>query len=244
MSSLFINGLEILHDIIPEDVYFRSIPALQQVSTLQLKTPITFFTGENGSGKSTMLEAIAVNYGFNAEGGSRNFNFETKNTHATLSQYIRLCKGGVRPEDDFFLRAESFYNVATYVDQIYENEPYLQNRNFGKSLHEQSHGESFLALVLHRFRGHGLYILDEPEAALSPQRQLSLLLQIHELSKAGSQFIIATHSPILLALPEATIYSFDQGITEIDYETTQAYQITEMFINHRSHMLHRLFNDV
>lgn len=242
MNSLFINGLEIRQDFIPDDAYFKTIPALQQEYPLHIKTPVTFFTGENGSGKSTLLEAIAVNYGFNAEGGSRDFRFETKDTHSTLSQCIRLYKGFSRPEDGFFLRAESFYNVASYVDEIYESEPYLRDRNFGKSLHEQSHGESFLSLVLNRFRGHGIYILDEPEAALSPQRQLSLLLQIHALSKEGSQFIIATHSPILMALPEATILSFDQGITEIDYESTQAYQITEMFINHRSLMLHNLFD--
>jgi predicted ATPase len=223
-----------------EDSYYKRIPAIYNLTTLNFEDNITFFVGENGTGKSTLLEAIAVSCGFNPEGGSRNFMFSSRDTHSALHQYIKLIRGVKRPLDDFFLRAESMYNLATEVEEL--SDPLFIQGYGGKSLHAQSHGESFLALLVHRFRGKGLYLLDEPEAALSPQRQLSMLIRIHELAK-DSQFIIATHSPILLGIPNATIYSFDDdNIHKISYEETESYQVTKLFLNSREQMLHRLLN--
>ncbi|TCL61472.1 putative ATPase [Hydrogenispora ethanolica] len=208
------------------------LPALQHLRVLPFHPKVTFIIGENGAGKSTLLEAIAVAYGLNAEGGSRNFNFSSKATHSELNQYIRLVKGAKRPRDSFFLRAESFYNVATQIDELNVQEFYG-----GGSLHEQSHGESFLALFLNRFGGHGLYLLDEPEAALSPSRQMSLLTRMHELVKEDSQLIIATHSPILMAYPDAWIYQIKEGFEVVRYQDTEHYQIMRSFINHPQKML-------
>lgn len=223
-----------------EDSYYKRIPAIYNLTTLDFEDNITFFVGENGTGKSTLLEAIAVSYGFNPEGGSKNFMFSSRDTHSDLYQHIKLIRGVKRPSDDFFLRAESMYNLATEVENL--SDPGFIQGYGGKSLHAQSHGESFLALLVNRFRGKGLYLLDEPEAALSPQRQLSMLIRIHELAK-DSQFIIATHSPILLGMPNATIYSFDEEeIHKISYEETESYQVTKLFLNSREQMLHRLLN--
>ena len=223
-----------------EDSYYKRIPAIYNLTSLDFENNITFFVGENGTGKSTLLEAIAVSYGFNPEGGSRNFVFSSRDTHSDLHQYIKLIRGVKRPSDDFFLRAESMYNLATEVEEL--SDPLFIQGYGGRSLHAQSHGESFLALLVHRFRGKGLYLLDEPEAALSPQRQLSMLIRIHELAK-DSQFIIATHSPILLGIPNATIYSFDDdNIHKISYEETESYQVTKLFLSSREQMLHRLLN--
>ncbi|RDU23245.1 AAA family ATPase [Anaerosacchariphilus polymeriproducens] len=219
--------------------YYNEILSINNLETLDFKKRITFFVGENGSGKSTLLEAIAVKYGFNPEGGSINYNFSTKPTHSSLSELLTLSKG-IRSKDGFFLRAESFYNMASYVDDIgIDFEGYG-----GRSLHEQSHGESFLTLINNRFRGNGLYLLDEPEAALSPQRQLSLLVMINKLVNNNSQFIIATHSPILLGIDDAAIYSFDNDdINQIPYEETESYNITKLFIENREILLKRLMND-
>ncbi len=228
----------------PEDAYLDQIESIRQLSTLAFHKPVTFLVGENGSGKSTLLEAIAVNFGFNPEGGSRNFSFASADTHSGLHRLIRLSKGVQRPKDGYFLRAESFYNVATEVDRLDENTDDLLEAYGGKSLHKQSHGESFLALVLHRFRGNGLYLLDEPEAALSPTRQLSLLAAIHQLVCRHSQFIIATHSPILMAYPNAEILELGHGaIRTIDYRETEPYQITKAFLDHPQRMLQTLLED-
>lgn len=185
--------------------YLNSLPAVNWLKEhrLMLDTPVTFLVGENGSGKSTLLEAIAVSCGFNAEGGTRNFTFSTRATHSELGEYITVAKRRY-PRDGFFLRAESFYNVATNIDEMDEEpsfSPRLIDSYGGVSLHSQSHGESFLALVQNRFGGEGLYLLDEPEAALSPTRQLTLLGEMYQLVERDSQFIIATHSPILMAYP-------------------------------------------
>ena len=244
MDTKFIREIKIRKDEIPEDSYLREIPAICSVNTVRFEKPVTFFVGENGSGKSTLLEGIAVAYGFNPEGGTRYFNFSTKDTHSELSQAVSVLKGIKRPRDEFFLRAESFYNVATQIDE-YEREQgqYLKYYG-GKSLHCQSHGESFLSLVQNRFLGGGLYLLDEPEAALSPQRQLTLLYLIHELVKKGSQFIIATHSPILLGLPDAEIYSLDNGvISGIPYEDADCYRIMKLFINDKDLFLRQLLQE-
>jgi len=213
--------------------YPYTLPVIQQLNNLNLKENVTFLVGENGIGKSTILEAVAVNYGFNPEGGSKNFNFSTKATHSGLHQHLVLSKGTKYPQDGFFLRAESFYNLATEIERIS-----LGNAYGGKSLHEQSHGESFIALMLNRFRGNGLYLLDEPEAALSPSRQMAVLSIIDDLVKNNSQFIIATHSPILLAYPRAEIYVLTEaGISLTPYKETEHYLITKSFLNNPERML-------
>ena len=237
MNTQFIKGLSIDWNRIAPYSYLREIEALHDLKSLEFTSPITFFVGENGSGKSTLLEAIAIAAGFNPEGGSRNYHFSTFDSHSELCEAIRIVRGYNRPGWGYFLRAESFYNVATkemdYADEDHPSQKY----------HEKSHGESFLTLAQNQFRPHGLYLLDEPEAALSPQRQLTLLINIHECAKAGAQFFIVTHSPILLGMPEAEILTFDEGkLHACSYEETSSYQITELYINNRKQLLERLLD--
>lgn len=237
MNTQFIKGLSIDWKRIAPYSYLREIEALHELKSLEFTSPITFFVGENGSGKSTLLEAIAIAAGFNPEGGSRNYHFSTFDSHSELCEAIRLVRSCNRPGWGYFLRAESFYNVATkemdYADADHPSQKY----------HEKSHGESFLTLAQNQFRPHGLYLLDEPEAALSPQRQLTLLINIHECAKAGAQFFIVTHSPILLGMPEAEILTFDEGkLHSCGYEETSSYQITELYINNRKQLLERLLD--
>ena len=203
---------------------------------LEFTNPVTFFVGENGSGKSTLLEAIAVAAGFNGEGGSRDFVFSTRRTHSDLCDLITPIRT-ITPKDGFFLRAETFYNTASYLD---ENS--TMKRYGGVSFHEQSHGESFLSLVTNRFEGNGLYIMDEPEAALSPQRLLTLLVMMDELVKKRSQFIIATHSPIIMAFPGADIIQFsEKGMERVSYRKTESYRITKQFMDDPERMIKYLF---
>lgn len=208
--------------------------------------PVTFLVGENGTGKSPLLEAIAVCCGFNAEGGTRNFRFSTRETHSALHQFLTVARTDY-PRDGFFFRAESFYNVATNIDELDQGPsfgPPIIDSYGGISLHEQSHGESFLALVEHRFGGQGLYLLDEPEAALSPTRMMSLLVLLHHLVEQGSQFVIATHSPILMAYPGARIYQLSQqGIEPVAYQATEHYQLTRRFLEAPERMLQLLFEE-
>ncbi len=215
-----------------------NIPAFRHGINLDLPTPVTFFVGENGSGKSTLLEALAEICGFNPEGGNRDHYREAREDRSELAQALRLS-WMPKMTEGFFMRAESFYNFASYLDSVSNFMAYG-----GKSLHQQSHGESFLALFQHRFE-HGLYILDEPEAALSPQRQLAFLRIIHELEvPRHAQFLIATHSPILLAYPGATLYQFEEeGIREVDYHETDHYLITKEFLNGPERILGYLFAD-
>ena len=234
---------------LPEGSYLRRLGPvryLMEGNALEFDRPVTFLVGENGTGKSTLLEAAAVACGFNPEGGTRNFSFSTRATHSILGEYLTPARKRY-PKDGFFLRAESFYNVATNIDELDEApsfSPRLIDSYGGVSLHQQSHGESFLALVQNRFGGEGLYLLDEPEAALSPTRQLSLLALLDELAGRSSQFIIATHSPILLAIPGAAILTFDDGLVRpCSYEETSSYQITKMFLNDRERMLRELLSD-
>jgi predicted ATPase len=215
--------------------YPFSLPAVKKLKELQFHPNVTFFVGENGTGKSTLLEALALKLGLNPEGGSKHFNFATRETHSQLHEHLVLAKGVRTPRDSYFLRAESFYNVASKIDEIGVVGSYG-----GTSLHEQSHGEAFMALFLNRLNG-GLYIFDEPEAALSPLRQLAFLARTKELCDAGSQFVIATHSPILLGYPDSTIYEFSPaGITRVSYEDTNHYAITKRFLNDRARVLKEL----
>ena len=226
------------------DSYPFSIPAVKYLEQLVFDPAVTFIIGENGSGKSTLLEAIAVAMGFNAEGGTKNFNFETRDTHSNLGDFLRLSKSFKHYRDGFFLRAESFYNVATNIDEmdLGPGGPPVINSYGGKSLHEQSHGESFLSLMLNRFGGHGLYILDEPEAALSPQRLLVMLSKMNQLVRQQSQFIIATHSPMLMAYPNAKIVEVtEQGIRETRFEDTEHYRLTRSFLNNPQRIFDELF---
>jgi predicted ATPase len=227
--------------------YPFSLPSVRVLDKLELHPKMTFFVGENGSGKSTLLEAVAVAMGFNAEGGSKNFSFGTRLSHSVLNEYLRIAKGVKRPRDGFFLRAESFFNVATEIERL-DAEPSFGPPvidSYGKqSLHEQPHGESFMALLLNRFGGRGVYLLDEPEAALSPQRQLAALARIHKLVRADSQFIIATHSPILMAYPDAWIYQFSEsGIERVAYEETEHYRVTRSFMLDPERMLRSLMQE-
>ena len=231
-----------LEKLTPELGYTAKLPAVKSLAVtgeLEFKSPVTYFVGENGTGKSTLLEAIAVKYGFNAEGGSLNFSFATKETHSPLHSAVKLVRGIERPKTGFFLRAESFYNAASYIDTLGSE---ILDAYGGVSLHEQSHGESFFSLVMNRFKGQGLYILDEPEAALSPSRQMSLLVRINELAEQGSQFIIATHSPIVLAYPGSVIYELtESGISIAEYKSTETYSVMKAFMDCPERMIDHLF---
>lgn len=220
--------------------YPHNIPAVRELAHLRFHPDVTFLVGENGAGKSTVLEAIALALGYSQEGGTRNVRLRTADTASSLHESLRLARSFRKPRDGYFLRAESFYNVATYVDEI--GDPY---GSYGdRSLHERSHGEAFLTLLTTKFRGQGLYLLDEPEAALSPNRQLAALAAIHQLVQDDSQFIIATHSPILLAYPNAKILQFHgEGISEVAYVDTEHYAVTRDFLNHYPRRLAQLLAD-
>jgi predicted ATPase len=217
------------------DAYPFSLAAVRNLETLPLHPAVTFIIGENGSGKSTLLEGIAVAWGFNPEGGTRNFQFQTRGSHSSLHERLLLVKGIRRPKDGFFLRAESYFNLATDIERMDAEPapaPPVINSYGGVSLHEQSHGESFFALMTHRFGGQGFYILDEPEAALSPTRQLAMLVRLHQLVHSRSQFIIATHSPILMAYPNAWLYQITaDGLKRIEYRETEHYIVSKRFLN-------------
>ena len=246
-SMLYLRHAELLRDQISSvHTYPFNLPAVRTLERLVFNKQVTFLVGENGTGKSTLLEGIAAAWGFNPEGGTLNFSFNTRSSHSILNEYLRIARGVKRPKDGFFLRAESYYNVASYIDQLDEEPggPPIRNSYGGKSLHEQSHGESFFATFIHRFSGRGLYILDEPEAALSPLRQMSFLVRLHELVQQNSQFIIATHSPILMSYPNADILLLEgEGIRRVQLEETEHYTVTKAFMNDREGMLKELFDE-
>ena len=226
------------------NVYPFSIPAIQELHELELDPHVTLFAGENGSGKSTLIEAIAVAAGFNPEGGSRSVTVSTRASHSDLHKNLRLVRGTRRPRNGFFLRAESFFNVATYIEDLERRYPGIAPAYGDVPLHERSHGESFIALVRHRFGPNGLYILDEPEAALSLRGNLALMRRMHDLVAEGSQFIISTHSPILLGYPDAKIYVLSgDGIAETPYEKTEVVELTRAFLDGRDQLLRHLFQD-
>lgn len=243
MNNIYIREMKLN---IPADnnEYPYCLPVIRETKSIKFNKNVTFFVGENGTGKSTLVEALAMSLGLNAEGGSKNFIFETKKTHSELYENITLVRGYKYPRTAYFFRAESFYNLATNIDDLDEDTGIMHDIYGGKSLHEKSHGEAFLSLFTNRFYGNGIYILDEPEAALSPMRQLSFLRIIDDLCKQGAQFIIATHSPIILSYPEAQIYSTNEGnIDVVHYEETEHYMLTKNFLNDYKLYLHQLLSD-
>ncbi len=237
----YLLHLELLRDRVTSfDSFPYCLPAIRNLGRLPFHPAVTFFVGENGMGKSTLLEALAVSLGLNPEGGSRNFNFTTRASHSQLDACLRVAKTASLARDSYFLRAESFYNVATEIERIGELLPAYG----GRSLHEQSHGESFFALFRNRFRGHGLYLLDEPEAALSPKRQLEFLAILHSYCQQGAQFVIATHAPIIMAYPQALIYLLDEeGVRDVPYQETEHYLVTRGFLANPERTLKHLLSE-
>lgn len=246
--NAYLRGIALQrHEVPAFDAYPFHLPAVSSLGQLEFHPKVTYIVGENGMGKSTLLEGIAVALGFNPEGGTMNFSFATAETHSELHRYLRIVRGPVRPRDGFFFRAESYYNLATEIDNL-DREPSfgppIRDSYGGKSLHTMSHGESFFAAFMNRFSGRGLYILDEPEAALSPYRQMAMLAHIHELVGRHSQFIISTHSPILMAYPDSLMYQLTpDGIEKTTLEETDHYIIMKEFVNHREGMLRELLRE-
>ena len=228
----------------PPDRYPFSLPAVRAIAGLEFHPSVTFLVGENGSGKSTLLEAVAVRLGLNPEGGSKNFKFSTRESHSELCDHLVLVRTARFPRDCWFLRAESFFNVATEIEQLDSGGGPGRRiiESYGRQgLHSQSHGESFFALFNHRLGGEGLYLLDEPEAALSPARQMAFLAKLHELVGRGSQFIIATHSPIIMSYPSASIYVIGQhGVRLTALEETEHFRVTRDFLANPARSLKEL----
>ncbi|MCK8489574.1 AAA family ATPase [Paenibacillus sp. MBLB2552] len=249
--NAYLRRITLQRDEVPTfDDYPFHLPAVSSLGQLEFHPKVTYIVGENGMGKSTLLEGIAVALGFNPEGGTMNFSFATAETHSELHRYLRTVRGPMRPRDGFFFRAESYYNLATEIDKLdqenhaWVSPPRIVDSYGGKSLHTMSHGESFFAAFMNRFSGRGLYILDEPEAALSPYRQMAMLARIHELVGRHSQFIISTHSPILMAYPDSLMYQLTpDGIEKTTLEETDHYIIMKEFVNHREGMLRELLRD-
>jgi predicted ATPase len=247
-SSRYLRSIRLIKESVPSfQEYPFQIPSIRNMTELSFHENVTFLVGENGMGKSTLLEAIAIVLGFNPEGGSLHFNFSTYDSYSNLSDYLTVVKGLNRPEDGFFLRAESFYNLASNIEEL-DREPMRGSKIIdsfgGVSLHDQSHGEAFFSTFMNRFGGNGIYILDEPEAALSPLRQLSMLSRIHELVNQHSQFIIATHSPILMSYPSSNILELtENGIRETRVEETGHYKLMKQFFDDKDRFIHHLLKE-
>ncbi|WP_340372256.1 AAA family ATPase [Peribacillus sp. FSL E2-0218] len=244
-DTQYIRGMYLNRECISSyDFFPLNLPVIKHLRELAFHPNVTYVVGENGMGKSTLLEGIAIAYGFNPEGGTLNFNFSNYDSHSNLDEYLRLKKGVYKPQDHFFFRAETFYNLATNIEELDRESlgPKIIDSYGGKSLHQQSHGESFFAAFVERFQGNGVYILDEPEAALSPLRQMSMLARINELVNQGSQFIISTHSPVLMAYPDANILQItESGINEVALEETEHYLLMKQFFEDKDRLLHHLF---
>lgn len=240
----YLLSVGIKKDNLPNGYPFN-IPCLKSFEKLDFHPNVTFFTGENGVGKSTLIEAIAVYLGFNAEGGSKNFNFRSTATHSALHNYLSITKSFKKIKDGYFLRGESFYNVASEIDKLdeeYQDLPKIIDSYGGISLHEQSHGESFWSLFMNRLSGNGVYILDEPESALSATKQIAMLSKINNLAGKNAQFIIATHSPILLSYPNAWIYQMGENkIAKVKYEESEVYRVYKAFLDHPQRILNNIF---
>lgn len=237
LSTRYLRYLKLNNNGYDRKSYPFNIPAVQTLAGIDFDNDITFLVGENGAGKSTILEAVASVMDFNPEGGTKQSRFSTANTHSILHSYLIAAKGHRRLKSGFFLRAESFYNMASYLEQSCS--PYAPD------LHDVSHGESFMKALYTYASSDGLYLLDEPEAALSVSRQMECLALIRESIKGGSQFIIATHSPILLSYPGAKIYQLDEkGFLEVEYEETEAYVQTKYFINNYDKLTQLLVGDM
>lgn len=233
------------------DAYPFSVPAIRSLDELNLRSRVCLFAGENGTGKSTLLEAIAAHYGFGREGGNRNFGNDSTKSNHSIDQLVRALRLSFdrRTGAGYFLRAESFFNTVSYMDQLDEEPSFAPPINAyygGRSLHTRSHGETFFTLLDLKFRRNGLFLLDEPEAALSPQRQLSFLVLIHDVLRKykEAQFIISTHSPIILGYPETQILSFDDGtVHEVKYEDTTSLQVVRRFVNDRKKFVEELLKE-
>ncbi|MFJ7367160.1 AAA family ATPase [Peribacillus frigoritolerans] len=245
-DSQYIRGIYLNRDRISSYDHFPlDLPVIKHLQEVAFHPSVTYVIGENGMGKSTLLEGIAIAYGFNPEGGTLNFNFSNYDSHSNLDEYLRLKRGVYKPKDHFFFRAETFYNLATNIEELDRESSFgskIIDSFGGKSLHQQSHGESFFSAFVERFQDDGLYILDEPEAALSPLRQISMLARINELVQQGSQFIISTHSPIIMAYPDAKILQIsDEGMSEVTLEESNHYLLMKQFFEDKDRLLHHLF---
>ena len=248
-SKLYVHDIRISKEI-PRSNYLSRLPVvrnLKNMESIHFNKNVTFIVGENGIGKSTLIEGLAVALGFNPEGGTVNFNFSTNHTHSNLYEYLTVSRGYKRHRDGFFLRAESFYNVATNIDELDEEPGFgakIISSYGGVSLHKQSHGESFMSLIENRFLGNGLYILDEPEAALSPMRLMRLMVCMKELVEKNSQFIISTHSPILMTFPDSEVLEITKkGIHCVNYKDTEHYIVTKRFMDAPEKMLECLLGE-